>query len=98
MAKKSPPPSPIALIAQATEAFPRRPSWDEYFMATATLIASRSNCERLNVGCVLVSSGQRKNRLIAAGYNGWLPGTPHASRMRDGHEQATVHDEQNGIA
>ena len=89
---------PIALIAQATVAFPRRPSWDEYFMATATLIASRSNCERLNVGCVLVSSGQRKNRLIAAGYNGWLPGTPHASRMRDGHEQATVHAEQNAIA
>ncbi len=29
--------------------------------------ASRSNCERLNVGCVIVSSGQRKNRLIAAG-------------------------------
>jgi dCMP deaminase len=98
MAKKPPPPSPIALIAQATEAFSHRPSWDEYFMATATLIASRSNCERLNVGCVVVSSGQRKNRLIAAGYNGWLPGTPHASRMRDGHEQATVHAEQNAIA
>ncbi len=98
MAKKSPPPSPIDLIAQATEAFSHRPSWDEYFMATAKLIASRSNCERLNVGCVVVSSGQRKNRLIAAGYNGWLPGTPHASRMRDGHEQATVHAEQNAIA
>ncbi len=90
--------NPIDLIAQATEAFPHRPSWDEYFMATAKLIASRSNCHRLNVGCVIVSSGARKNRLIAAGYNGWLPGTPHASRMRDGHEQATVHAEQNAIA
>jgi dCMP deaminase len=92
------PTDPIALIAQATEAFAHRPSWDEYFMATAKLIASRSNCERLNVGCVIVSSGERKNRLIAAGYNGWLPGTPHASRIRDGHEQATVHAEQNAIA
>jgi dCMP deaminase len=90
--------SPIDLIAQATELFPHRPSWDEYFMATAKLIASRSNCERLNVGCVIVTGGARKNRLVAAGYNGFLPGTPHASRIRDGHEQATVHAEQNAIA
>lgn len=88
----------VDLVAQATAGFGQRPSWDEYFMATAKLIASRSNCERLNVGCVIVSSGERKNRIIAAGYNGWLPGTPHASRIRDGHEQATVHAEQNAIA
>ena len=93
-----PSPSPIDLITRATEAFPHRPSWDEYFMATAKLIASRTNCERLNEGCVIVTTGSRKNRLVAAGYNGWLPGTPHASRMRDGHEQATVHAEQNAIA
>lgn len=92
------PPSPIDLIARATEQFPHRPSWDEYFMATAKLIASRSNCERLNVGCVIVTAGTRKNRLVAAGYNGFLPGAPHASRLRDGHEQATVHAEQNAIA
>ena len=89
---------PIDLIAQATEKFSQRPTWDEYFMATAKLIASRSNCERLNVGCVIVTAGERKNRLVAAGYNGFLPGTPHASRVRDGHEQATVHAEQNAIA
>ncbi len=95
MAKLS---SPISLIAQATERFPHRPSWDEYFMATAKLIASRSNCERLNVGCVIVTAGTHKNRLVAAGYNGFLPGAPHRSRMREGHEQATVHAEQNAIA
>lgn len=67
-------------------------------MAMATLIATRSNCERLHVGCVLVTSGPRKNRLVAAGYNGYLPGTPHVSRVRDGHEQATVHAEQNAVA
>jgi len=92
------PPNPIDLVAHATESFAARPTWDEYFMATAKLIASRSNCERLNVGCVIVTAGARKNRLVAAGYNGWLPGTPHASRVRDGHEQATVHAEQNAIA
>ena len=90
--------SPVDLIAEATERFPSRPSWDEYFMATAVLLSTRSNCERLHVGCVIVTGGARKNRIVAAGYNGYLPGTPHVSRVRDGHEQATVHAEQNAIA
>ncbi|MGH7995431.1 MAG: deoxycytidylate deaminase [Opitutaceae bacterium] len=89
---------PVELIAAATRNFSHRPSWDEYFMAMALLIASRSNCERLHVGCAIVTGGNRKNRLVAAGYNGFLPGTPHLSRVRDGHEQATVHAEQNAIA
>ena len=75
-----------------------RPSWDEYFMAMAFLISTRSVCERLRVGCVIVSTGEQRNRVIAAGYNGFLPGTPHKSRVREGHEQATVHAEQNAIA
>lgn len=75
-----------------------RPTWDEYFMATAILMSSRSSCERLHVGCVLVSSGEHPNRIIAAGYNGFLPGAPHESKIRDGHEQGTVHAEQNAIA
>jgi dCMP deaminase len=75
-----------------------RPSWDEYFMAAAVLLSSRSSCERLHVGCVVVSAGKHPNRVIAAGYNGFLPGAPHESRVRDGHEQATVHAEQNAIA
>ncbi len=75
-----------------------RPGWDSYFMAAATLLSSRSACERLHVGCVIVSDGKHPNRIIAAGYNGFLPGAPHASRVRDGHEQATVHAEQNAVA
>ncbi|MFB3853523.1 MAG: cytidine/deoxycytidylate deaminase family protein [Vicinamibacterales bacterium] len=82
-----------SLVAQTD-----RPSWDEYFMATALLIGSRSACGRLHVGCVLVSAGSHPNRIVAAGYNGYLPGVPHRSRVRDGHEQATVHAEQNAIA
>ncbi len=89
---------PVDLVARAARAFTRRPSWDQYFMATAVLIASRSNCERLHVGCVVVTSGERKNRIVAAGYNGYLPGAPHTSRVRDGHEQATVHAEQNAVS
>ena len=81
-----------------TQSWAKRPSWDAYFMATALLMASRSSCERLNVGCVIVSGGTQKNRIVAAGYNGYLPGAPHTSRVRDGHEQATVHAEQNAIS
>ena len=80
-----------------TESWTERPSWDAYFMATALLMASRASCDRLHVGCVIVSGGTQKNRIVAAGYNGFLPGAPHASCMRDGHEQATVHAEQNAI-
>lgn len=88
----------LNVVARVTSELKVRPSWDEYFMATALLMSTRSPCERLHVGAVIVSSGDRKNRIIAAGYNGFLPGTPHVSRVRDGHEQATVHAEQNAIA
>jgi dCMP deaminase len=94
----SDPLDPVDLIAEAAGRFPHRPSWDEYFMATAMLMASRSNCERLHVGCVIVTGGRRRNRLVAAGYNGFLPGSAHVSRLREGHEQATVHAEQNAVA
>lgn len=72
----------------------KRISWDEYFMSAAFLISSRSPCERLKVGCVIV----KENRIISAGYNGFLPGEPHTSIVRDNHEQATVHAEQNAIS
>lgn len=88
----------VDIVARAAASGGQRPSWDEYFMATALLISTRSPCERLHVGCVIVSGGARKNRIIAAGYNGYLPGVPHISRVRDGHEQATVHAEQNAVA
>jgi dCMP deaminase len=95
------PPAGEGFVAQMRDLVARlpggRPSWDEYFMATALLISSRSPCERLHVGCVLVSGGAHQHRLVAAGYNGFLPGAPHESRVRDGHEQATVHAEQNAI-
>ena len=71
-----------------------RLEWDEYHMATAILMASRSICHRLHVGCVIIQN----QRLISAGYNGFLPKAPHKSCMRYGHEQATVHAEQNAIA
>jgi dCMP deaminase len=92
------PRSLVDRLAAVLEGETDRPTWDDYFMATALLMASRSACGRLHVGCVLVSGGEHRNRIVAAGYNGFLPGTPHQSRVRDGHEQATVHAEQNAIA
>lgn len=91
-------PSLASLVADLVSTIPDRPSWDDYFMSTALLISSRSACERLHVGCIIVSGGNHENRIIAAGYNGFLPGAPHTSRVREGHEQATVHAEQNAIA
>lgn len=70
-----------------------RLSWDQYFMSIAILAAKRSSCKRLNVGCVIV----KDNRIVTTGYNGFLRGATHKSRVRDGHEQATVHAEQNAI-
>jgi len=71
-----------------------RPSWDEYFKEIVQVTAKRSPCDRLQVGCLLV----KDNRIVSQGYNGFLPGCEHQSIMRDGHEQATVHAEQNAIS
>ena len=71
-----------------------RLDWDDYFISMAFLISARSACERLHVGCVLV----KDTRVVSVGYNGFLPGAPHVSRVDEGHEQATVHAEQNCIA
>ncbi|QYY34758.1 cytidine/deoxycytidylate deaminase family protein [Ruficoccus sp. ZRK36] len=90
--------SQIDELKKLVNGWAKRPSWDEYFAAMSILMASRSPCERLHVGCVIVSDNEHKNRLIAAGYNGFLPGSPHLSRIRDSHEQGTVHAEQNAIA
>lgn len=72
----------------------KRPSWEEYFSSLTQLTARRSPCQKLQVGCILVNN----NRIIAQGYNGYLPGAKHEQKIRDGHEMATVHAEQNAIA
>lgn len=71
-----------------------RLSWEGYFCKIAKVTSERSPCKRLQVGCVLV----KNNRIIAQGYNGFLPGCPHVSIVRGNHEQATVHSEQNAIS
>lgn len=52
-----------------------RPDWDEYFLAIAKLISTRSTCSSRPVGCVIV----RDNRILVSGYNGAPPGAPHCT-------------------
>jgi dCMP deaminase len=49
-----------------------RPSWDEYFMLSAVIVATRSSCIKFNSGAVIV----KDKRIIASGYNGPAPGIP----------------------
>lgn len=48
----------------------KRPSWDEYFMKLAAVIAERSTCLRHHVGAVIV----RDKRVLTTGYNGAVKG------------------------
>ena len=70
-----------------------RPSWNEYFKEICMVTAKRSPCHRPQVGCILVVN----NRIVSQGYNGFLPGCPHNSIVRNNHEQATVHAEQSAL-
>lgn len=74
-----------------------RPSWDDYFMAIAKIVATRSNCDRLQSGAVLV----KNNRIISTGYNGAAPGLETCDEvghlMEEGHCVRTIHGEHNAI-
>lgn len=76
-----------------TENFKDRLEWNEYFMSIALLASCRSPCQRLHVGSVII----KNNRLISMGYNGYIPGAPHISRIQDNHEQSIIHSEINAI-
>ena len=56
--------------------FGSRPTADEYFMAMAMLVATRSTCIRRQVGCVLIDNN---NNILATGYNGVVRGQPHCN-------------------
>jgi len=82
-----------------------RPSWDEYFLEIARLVASRATCLRRSIGAVFV----RDKRVLATGYNGAPSGLKHCDeigciREREGipsgerHELCRgIHAEQNAI-
>jgi dCMP deaminase len=83
----------LSKISEFANSNQTRLDWDEYFMSIAVLASQRSPCARLNVGSVIV----KNNRLISMGYNGYIPGAPHISRVQDNHEQSIIHSEVNAI-
>ncbi len=54
-----------------------RPSWDDYFMSIAQMVASRSTCVRRHVGAILV----KDKRILATGYNGAPAGLAHCEEV-----------------
>lgn len=60
-----------------------RPTSDEYFMAAAELVASRSTCLRRSVGCVLTN---KRKHILSTGYNGVACGRPHCNEHDPFHE------------
>jgi len=84
----------LSQICESIRKNKERLCWDDYFMSIAVLASQRSPCERLNVGSVIV----KNNRLISMGYNGYIPGAPHISRVENNHEQSIIHSEINAIS
>ncbi|MFQ6677702.1 MAG: cytidine/deoxycytidylate deaminase family protein [Fidelibacterota bacterium] len=75
-----------------------RISWEKYFLNIAKEVATRSTCDRKNVGAVIV----RDKMILSTGYNGSIRGLPHCNEvgheMVDGHCVRTTHAEANAIA
>jgi dCMP deaminase len=74
-----------------------RISWEEFFATQSRVMALRSTCNRLSVGCVIV----RDKRIIASGYNGSIKGDVHCidvgCRVVEGHCVRVIHAEQNAL-
>ena len=66
-------------------------------MNIAIEVATRSTCDRKNVGAVIV----REKTILSTGYNGSIKGLPHCDEvgceMVDGHCVRTTHAEANAI-
>jgi dCMP deaminase len=71
-----------------------RPSWDEWLMGMAELVAGRSTCSRRRVGAVIAAD----NRVRSIGYNGAASGLPHCVHEADTPCAVAVHAEANAVA
>lgn len=75
-----------------------RKSWDKYYLDIADKVATRSTCDRLSVGCVIV----KNNRIISTGYNGSISDKEHCDDVGhlyndEGRCIRTIHAEQNAL-
>lgn len=74
-----------------------RPSWNEYFMTVAKVVAMRSQDPVTKVGCVIVDPN---NQIIATGYNGMPKHLNFTWNKNDGLDNKNlfvVHSEVNAI-
>lgn len=95
----------VSLLFKRIERKVPRPTWDEYFMKMAALVAERSTCLRHHVGAVIIKSKQ----VLTTGYNGAARGMKDCIQLgciKDekglasgtGHEVCrAIHAEQNAI-
>jgi dCMP deaminase len=68
----------------------QRPSWDDYFLEIANIVATRATCDRGRSGCVIV----RDKRILVTGYVGSPAGLPHCDDV--GHQmKKTIHEDGN---
>jgi dCMP deaminase len=75
-----------------------RPSWEDYFMDIAMLVARRSTCLRRAVGAIIV----KDKRILSTGYNGAPTGVRHCVevgclREKLGIESGKMHELCRGI-
>lgn len=69
-----------------------RPSMEAVWMSTARMLARRSQCKRLKVGCVVTDQSMR--RVLGNGYNGRAAG----SAMKcEGTDPCCLHAEVNAL-
>jgi dCMP deaminase len=69
-----------------------RPTWDEYFIQLAELVASRGTCDRGRTGSVIV----KNKRILATGYVGAPVGLPSCDEV--GHELHTITQEDGTVS
>ena len=72
-----------------------RPSFEEIYMKLAWLMAARSTCSRLNVGCVITSADYRQ--VLSVGYNGNAAGLPNECDSTEPGACGCIHSEENAI-
>lgn len=78
-----------------TEKERKRPSFQEVYMKLAEFIATRSTCERMQVGTVITTEDFRK--VISLGYNGNATGLPNKCDRDTPGDCGCLHSEENAV-
>ena len=72
-----------------------RPSWDEVWMKTASILSERSYDPRHRVGAIVVTDDN--TQVLAVGYNGNYSGGPNEVESTTPGESGMIHAEINAL-